>query len=58
MLKRKMLEALLIICIPRPNITLKTLQSFDLSIRETAIGKKDFSTSPSVFNVPNKALIT
>jgi len=34
-----------------------TLQWFDLSIHDTAIGKKYFATGPSMFNVPNKALI-
>ena len=34
-----------------------TLQWFDLSIRNTAIRKKYFSTGPSMLNVPNKALI-
>jgi len=35
-----------------------TLQWFDLSISDTAIGKKYYSAGPSMFNVPNKALIT
>jgi len=35
-----------------------TLQWFDLSICDAAIGKKYFSTGPAMFNVHNKALIT
>jgi len=34
-----------------------TLQWFDLSIGDTAISKKYFSTGPSMFSVPNKAFI-
>jgi len=66
MLKRKMLETLLIWCIPSltfKNLKIKrygslALQLFDLSICNTAISKKYFSMGPLMFNVSNKALIT
>ena len=35
-----------------------TLQWYDFSIRDTAIGKKYFSVGRLMFNVPNKAMIT
>jgi len=35
-----------------------TVQWFDFSIPDTAIGKKYFSGEPLMFNVSNKAMIT
>jgi len=48
MLKRKMLESL--------GRFDHFTQWFDLSISDTIIDKKYFSTDPPMFNVPNKAL--
>jgi len=39
-------------------LTALHFNGFDLSIRDTAIDKKYFSTGPLMFNVPNKTLIT